>query len=226
MPSWPAKDPHAVKDYSYAVPLDEGDSVTAMTFEKLSGDTVIDSDNSATSPATLVATLSGGTDGETSVFRVYWETAGGRKDDAVITQLALANESGEVTGYTVPRPADLIARFPAFAAVTTTTIAYWITDAQATVATDWIEADYRPAIVELAAHNMARQGLGTGGVGTGDMAGVTSFRSASFSVQFSESAVKASAAGGYASTAYGQDFAVRLRRNRGGPFLAGCARVC
>lgn len=226
MPSWPAKDPHAVKDYSYTVPLDEGDSVTLMTFEKLSGDTVIDSDNSAANPAKLVATLSGGTDGETSVFRVYWETARGRKDDAVITQLVLANETGDVTAYTVPRPSDLIIRYPAFAAVPTTTIAYWITDGQSVVTTSWLEADYRPALMALAAHNMARQGLGTGGIGSGDMAGVTNFRSASFSVQFSEAAVKASAAGGYDSTPYGQDFSARLRRNRGGPFLAGCAHVC
>jgi hypothetical protein len=123
--------------------------------------------------------------------------------------------------YTQPTAAELKMRFTAFAAVPDQTVEYWLEDARLTVTESWIEADRAPGEMELAAHNMARQGLGSGGVGTGDMAGVTDFKSASFSVSFDTSAVKAAAAGGYASSPYGQDFAVRLRRNVGGPFLAG-----
>jgi hypothetical protein len=225
MPSWPAKDPHAVKDYSYAVPLDEGDSVASMTFEKLSGDVTIDSDNAAAATDELVATLSGGTDGETAVFRVFWVTVGGREDDAVITQFVSANEPVVFTATTLPRPADLIARFPAFAAVAPATIADWITDAQSIVTTSWAESDYRPAIMELAAHNMVKAGIAGITTGTvGDIAGkgVTSFKSASFSVDLESSAAKRLSGTGYASTQYGADFAARLGRNVGGPRLVGC----
>lgn len=123
--------------------------------------------------------------------------------------------------YVAPTPADLKMRFPAFANVSDGTIEYWLTDARLMVTDSWLEADRAPAEMELAAHNMARQGFGTGTVGTGDMAGVTDFRSASFSVSFDAGAVKAAAGGGYGSTSYGQDFAVRLRRNVGGPRLVG-----
>lgn len=229
MPSWPAKDPHAVKDYSYPVPLDEGDSVATMTFEKLSGDVTINSDNAATNPAELVAWLSGGTDGETAVFRVNWTTAGGRTDDAVITMPVIANEPVAVSPFTKPRPADLIARFPAFAAVAPGTIAYWLLDAESIVTADWGETDYRPALMELAAHNMVKNGVVGISVGTvGDIAakGVTDFKSASFSVSLESSAAKRFSGTGYASTQYGADFAMRLRRNAGGPRLIGCAHVC
>lgn len=123
--------------------------------------------------------------------------------------------------YVQPTAETLITRFPAFAGVAPATIDYWLEDARLTVTESWLEADRAPGEMELAAHNIAKQGLGSGSVGTGDMAGVTDFRSASFSVSFDASAVKAAAAGGYGSTSYGQDFAVRLRRNQGGPRLVG-----
>jgi hypothetical protein len=124
--------------------------------------------------------------------------------------------------YTVPNADDLTARFPAFAAVAEETIDAWLTDAQLTVTGSWIEADYSPAIMELAAHNMALLGIGATGAGSiGGMAGVTGFRSGSFSANFSDEAVAAQVKGGYASTPYGKLFAVRLRRNRGGVRVTG-----
>lgn len=120
-----------------------------------------------------------------------------------------------------PTAATLKVRYPAFAAIADAVIDYWLTDARLIVTDSWDEIDRAPAEMALAAHNMARQGLGTGGVGTGDMAGVTDFKSASFSMSFDASAVKAASAGGYGSTPYGQEFAAYLRRNRGGPALVG-----
>lgn len=122
--------------------------------------------------------------------------------------------------YTVPTAAQLKMRFPAFAAVDDPTVEYWLTDAQAIVKTSWIEADYAPAMMSLAAHNMALQGLGTSGgavAGLGAM-GVTDFKSAAMSVSFDAETIRAKSAGGYSSTVYGNAFAVYLRRNRGGPF--------
>jgi hypothetical protein len=131
-----------------------------------------------------------------------------------------------------PAPSDLLAefriRYPEFAAVPDATVEYWLDDALLIVTDSWIEADRKPAQMALAAHNLARRGLAAGGSGIGGIAakGVTSFKSASFSVNFDASAAKAAAAGGYGSTMYGQDFQIYLHRNRGGPFLAGCAHVC
>lgn len=119
--------------------------------------------------------------------------------------------------YIAPDADDLKARFPAFASVDEDTIDLWLADAQLTVTDSWIEADYEPAIMELAAHNMALLGIGSTGSGAvGGMAGVTSFKSGSFSANFSDEAVAAQVKGGYAATPYGKLFAPRLRRNRGG----------
>ncbi|MGV3481503.1 MAG: DUF4054 domain-containing protein [Sphingobium sp.] len=128
-----------------------------------------------------------------------------------------------------PSAEELKERYPAFASVTEDIIEHWLADAQSTVTTGWIEADYAPAIMALAAHRMARNGTGPADAcAAGGMAGVTSFRSGAFSASFAEAAVSAAVKGGYASTPYGQDFAVYLRRNRAGPRVAtggrlGCA---
>jgi hypothetical protein len=128
--------------------------------------------------------------------------------------------------YSQPTAATLKLRFPAFAAVDDEVVEYWLEDARLIVTDSWSENDRAPAEMGLAAHNMAKQGLGTGSIGVGDMAGVTSFRSASYSVQFDASAVKAAATGGFGSTPYGADFAVYLRRNTdSGARLVGCSDV-
>lgn len=123
--------------------------------------------------------------------------------------------------YTTPTAADLKLRYPAFAAVDDAVVDYWLEDALLTVKTSWIEDDYQPAIMALAAHNMASEGLGSGGdIASLGAAGVTDFKSASMSVSFDAATVRASSGGGYDSTRYGIAFKVYLRRNRGGPFLA------
>jgi hypothetical protein len=131
--------------------------------------------------------------------------------------------------YVQPTAAELKLRFPAFAAVSDATIEYWLTDSRLIVTNSWIEADRAPAEMELAAHNMVKAGVGGISAGpVGDIAGkgVVGFKSASFSVELEASAAKRLSGTGYASTQYGADFAVRLRRNVGGPRLVGCAHVC
>lgn len=128
--------------------------------------------------------------------------------------------------YVQPSAADLKLRFPPFASVADVTIEYWLTDARLIVTDSWIEVDRAPAEMELAAHNMVKAGVAGITTGTvGDIAGkgVTSFKSASFSVELESSAARRLSGTGYASTQYGADFAVRLRRNVGGPRLVGCA---
>lgn len=79
----------------------------------------------------------------------------------------------------------------------------------------------------VAAHNMARSGLGVSGAASLP-AGVTSFKSASMSVSVAESAALASARGGYASTSYGLEFLALQRRSFGGPrvIAAGTLPAC
>lgn len=124
--------------------------------------------------------------------------------------------------YTQPTAATLRMRYPEFAAVADDTVEYWLEDARRIVTDSWDDVDRAVAEMALAADNMAKNGLGSSSVGVGDMAGVTDFKSASFSVSFDPDAVKAAAAG---TTRYGTEFAVYLRRNRGGPMLVGgCVR--
>lgn len=127
--------------------------------------------------------------------------------------------------FTVPTDDDLKLRYPAFAAVDEDVIEYWITDAQRIVTTSWDETDYGPAILALAAYNLALNGFGAAGGAIGGLAemGVTDFKSASMSVSFDSATIAAASRGGYGANRYGTEFYVMLRRNRGGPRLMGCA---
>lgn len=127
--------------------------------------------------------------------------------------------------YVPATPATLKLRFPAFAGVDDATLQYWIDDARLIVTDAWADVDRANAEMSLAAHNLTLNGYGSAGGAVGDLAamGVTSFKSASMSVNFAEGVIASGAAGGYGATKYGKDFQVYLRRNRGGPRLAGCA---
>lgn len=120
--------------------------------------------------------------------------------------------------YTAPTAADLKARYSAFAAVADDTVEYWLTDARTVVTSAWIEDDRAKAEMALAAHNMALDGLGGSAAG-GDLAGVTDFKSASFSVSFDAETVRAAADGTYEATRYGKEYKCYLRRSMGGARL-------
>lgn len=129
--------------------------------------------------------------------------------------------------YTVPTPDQLQARYSAFAAVADETIQYWLTDAERSVDQSWIEADYAPALMALAAHNMAMEGHGAASGASAIPAGVTRFRSGSMDVSISEAAASASTKGGYQASRYGQEFVRLLRRSHGGPrVVTNAVGVC
>lgn len=127
--------------------------------------------------------------------------------------------------YIKPTPADLKMRWPAFAAVDEDTIQYWLTDAERYADESWpIEADYAPSLIDVAAHNMARKkvaGIAGGEVAAVAATGVTAFKSGTFSASFSEASAAQAAAGGWASTEYGQSYLEALGRNKGGPRTSG-----
>lgn len=213
--SWPARDPDAVLDYVYDIPLDDGDTVASYNVDALSGPAPASHSRNETA---VTVWLSGGEGGDIGIYRISWSTSGGRTDEGLVTQLIVSNEAAALSGYDKPGPAHFLARYPAFASVPAGTIQYWLADAERSVDESWIEADYATALMALAAHNMAMGGLGSGAGAI--PAGVTRFRSGSMDVAVSESAASASAKGGYASTRYGQEFAILQRRSFGGPRLA------
>lgn len=216
--TWPAKDPQAVLDYQYTIPLDEGDAVASSTFTRVAGTVVID--DSDRSGAVWTARLSGGADGETSVFRITWVTTLGQQDEDYVTLPVIAADYVELlyTDYMAPLPQHLVARYPAFAEVATATIQYWLTDSERYVDDSWAEGDYAVAIMALAAHNMALAGLGLDGAASADMPlGVTRLKSGSLDVSFGDEYALARSQGKLSATRYGIEFANLLRRNRAGP---------
>lgn len=218
MSAWPAKDPDAVLDYTFTIPLDAGDAVDTYTFTRVSGTVVIEDEDIA--GAVITARLSGGVDGETSVFQVTWVTTADREDEEFITQLVTQSDYVALvyTDYVKPRAQHLIARYPAFADVDTTTIQYWLTDAERFVDESWSEGDYAIALMALAAHNMATAGLGTDAAAVSDIpTGVTSIKTGSFSASFADGVAADRVTGALASTRYGAEYAALLRRNKGGP---------
>lgn len=215
--TWPAKDPDAVTDYTFTIPLDEGDSVSSSTFTKVSGDAVIDSSDRAA--AVWTAWISGGTLGETNVFRVAWVTSGGRTDEDYVTLLIATSDyvTLELTDYTKPLPQHLVAKYPAFADVPTATIQFWLTDAERYVDDSWTEGDYAAALMAMAAHNMAIAGLGSEAAAlAGIPTGISKFKSGQLDVSFTDDAANSRTTGALASTRYGAEYAMLLRRNRGG----------
>jgi len=130
--------------------------------------------------------------------------------------------------YIEPTAADLKARYPAFAAVDDATIEYWLTDAHRYVDQTWMEMDYGPALIAVAAHNMVKAGaVGVGGGDIGGMAasGVTSFRSGAFQAEFSDKAVEKAIGDDWDSTTYGAEYLRLLRRNKMGMGVTAPGRV-
>lgn len=210
-----AKDPEEVLDYPWPVPLDAGDAISAFTAVRVSGDVVLDSTSHTDSIGTIW--LSGGTDGTASVFTLTAETDAGRIFETAVVISVVDAASASV--------AEFLIRYPAFAAVSVAVITYWIKDAEQIVG-DLCGSTYRDrAVFALAAHNLAASGYGSSAGDAGGLAnsGVTSFKSASMSVQFSSEVIGQKASGGYNSTPYGREYLL-YRRQSGCyamPFLAG-----
>lgn len=120
--------------------------------------------------------------------------------------------------YTKPTVDQFLLRYPIFDGVSEGTIQYWLTDAERVVDESWPEGDYAPALMMLAAHNMADKGA----LGSSNLpAGVTSIKSAGVNITLSDEAVSAKAKGGYGSTPYGIEFQALLRVTKGGPRVLG-----
>lgn len=125
----------------------------------------------------------------------------------------------------VASPATFRIRYPAFAAVSEEAIQYWLGDA-ARYVTGWGQ-DEEPGAFAYAAHWMSVNRVAGLEAGESDLpAGVTSFKSGTFSVSTTEAAANRSLSSGYDATLYGQEFASMQRRHNGGPMLVGYVEPC
>jgi hypothetical protein len=126
--------------------------------------------------------------------------------------------------YTLPTATTFKAKFPTFAPVADATIDLAIAEAGSSVDTTWIERDYQPAILYLAAHIMTIDGVLAAAVDIDDASSVinsglvTEMKVGDVAVKLaSGSSGSGSGSGGsafgYGSTAYGQRYLDLLRRN-------------
>lgn len=222
---WPSKDPDEVLDYQvdWSARLG-GDTIatSVFTLEQAAG-LAIDSQSNAAKTATVW--LSGGTNGVTGWLLNRITTAGGRTFDEVI-QLAIVSSAGApnpVPPYGRPSPANLKAKYPAFASVPDATIQMYLDDAP--VDDNWLESDYAKAIMLWAAHTMTVNGIGVTEIEGYAASGLSRLKSGTLDVAFKESA--SSADGQWSGSKYGPQFYVLLRANKGGPRViqaagAGC----
>lgn len=126
--------------------------------------------------------------------------------------------------YTLPTPAQLKTKLPAFASVPDATIQDAIDEAKASVDESWIEADYQPAIIYLAAHLLALNGVLWSAALAGPVGGLIAGGAVS-EAKVGDVMVKlggssggavggsAGSGSGLASTPYGKRYLELLRRN-------------
>ena len=115
-----------------------------------------------------------------------------------------------------PAPTGLLeqfhARYGSFASVADATVQIWLDEAQTETAT-WSDATRTRGVMLYAAHRLAEQGLGKGAI----PAGVTSFKSGTFSASMSDSIAGRT---GFEATVYGREYLALARRQFAGPRLA------
>lgn len=192
--------------YLWTPPLAAGDTITgASAVTRLSG-------TATTDGVSLVGTTQvkiwfiGGLDGEVSEFLAETSTAGG---ETLQETVYLPVNTTALS----PLGAKLVQVFPAFAGVPNVTIEYWLVEAA--IVANWGN-DHAQML--LAAHYMAINGLGSNAAG----GGLTSFKSGSVDMKFSEAKANAT---GFLQTTYGEQFSVLLRRRHAGPRLISAGVV-
>ncbi len=222
---WEPKDPDETVNYAvdWATQLTVGDTVATSAFTEVVG-AVLDAQGIAVDGLSTTAQVSGGADGVTASFLNTVITTLGETLEQIVLLPIVSNSAAPLGDYEMPRPQDLVARFPAFAAVPYGTIAIHLTDALSGVDTSWAVGDYAQAITALAAHNMALLGLDAASESTTYARnGVSSLRDGNFSVSFNDKSVSALCGGGFDASQYGRIYRTLLRRNKAGPRLVGGA---
>lgn len=124
--------------------------------------------------------------------------------------------------YDLPSAAQFKARFPAFNATANAVVEAALSEAGSMVDQTWIEADFAPARMYLAAHNLVLDGHGDSKeakIAGLTLAGLTNIKIGSLGVGLQKSGAsgsKTTSNSTYRSTTYGQRFLDLLRRNKPG----------
>ena len=131
--------------------------------------------------------------------------------------------------YTEPTTTDLKMRYPAFAAVDNAILTWWLAYVVGKdVDQGWGAANGVEAHMAAAAGRMAKAGVQiAGSVVTGfAAAGVTDFKSGSFSAKFSDDAVRQAIAGDWKTSPYGADYLTALEKEKGGGRVTAPGSIC
>lgn len=120
----------------------------------------------------------------------------------------------------LPTPTEFKVRHPRFNALSDSAVTLYITEAAASVAASWSEADYKPAIMYLAAHMMVMEGaLSPTGVAMGVGNQIKKVKAGDVETEFSTDAKPAGISGKlwatYGATFYGQRYLDLAARNGG-----------
>jgi hypothetical protein len=205
-----SKAPAERADYIWSPPLDSGDTISGVaTVTRIAGTVTLDSSAVEAGNLTVKLWFSGGAGGETSEFLAQVTTTGGRIWQETV-YLPIVSTALPVPGAT------FLEAFPAFKDVSDATIAFWLANAGARLADSWPVGERDMSVMLLAAHNMAMNGLGAGAI----PAGVTSFKSGTFSATVSE---KVAGMTGYGASVYGREYEAMTRRLFGGARLVNTA---
>ena len=118
--------------------------------------------------------------------------------------------------YELPTADQFRTRFPEFAEEEDARLDALILEASGQVDTSWVEADYQPAIMYLAAHllagdNAAAEESESGGSGDGN---ISSENFGPLSVSYDNSSSNSDSQSGYTSTSYGRRYLALLKKNK------------
>lgn len=128
--------------------------------------------------------------------------------------------------YTTPTYADFITRFPVFDNVIKwpqATVEAVLAECALNIDISWLEHDYQPAIMNMAAHILSIEAEATA---AGPSTGPEKFLASESFAGMSRSWQKVSNTGGFSnneiwgSTSYGRRYLDLLRKNRPGPVVA------
>jgi hypothetical protein len=204
------KAPAERADYIWTPPLDAGDTISgSATIAIVDGTAVLDSAAVVSGNTAVKLWLSGGSDGETSEILAQVATTGGRIWQETL-YLPVISTSLPIPG------SSFLAAFPQFKDVPEASLSFWLANADARMGGAWPASERDMAVMLLAAHNLASNGMGADAV----PAGVTSFKSGTFSATVSD---KIAGMTGFASTVYGREYLAMTQRHFGGARLVNTA---
>lgn len=126
--------------------------------------------------------------------------------------------------YDIPTAADLKGRYNEFDCVSDATVSAFISDARRSVHETWLERDFAPAIMLLAAHMMLSEGviaMARGKSSTMTTTGPINSKTVDgVSVTYAGVSAGQMDAEGYGATEYGRRFLALRRANFAGPMVA------